>query len=294
MKNCCFTYYGELFSEGGECPSCPEVGSIQIHRGIDQGLYSDQSGAENYLVDRIDGTCSKVYLDSTNDVLFFDVPHATYTYNGFLNETIAYIIQKNDYLYYGDECFVNNGGNNIIDGLGGYIYFGNSCFVSSFGNNYISKAIASNDFFAGSSGNNTIDYCEAVDSCFAGSSGNNKIAEFIGIDNSFRDSSGNNTIGDGTFGESAFLDAASSLNTITNIIDANDNFGKGYIGNFMIRGDIGATDSDDLIGTASFFDAGGSANLIVQLTKLTSNAGLLEGDLANAVINGATVNCVLT
>jgi hypothetical protein len=255
MKNCCFTYYGELFSEGGECPSCPEVGSIQIHQGISQGLYSDQSGAESYLVDRIDGTCSKVYLDVTNDVLFFDVPQGTYTYPGFLNDTIAYIIQKNDLLYYGDECFQSNGGNNIIDGLGNDITFGNGCFRSSYGNNYISKAIASNDFFA--------------------------------------ISSGNNTIGDGTFGESAFLDAASSLNTITNIIDANDNFAKGYIGNFMIRGDIGATDSADLTGSASFFDAGSSANLIVQLAKLTSNAGNPEGDLGRAVINGATVNYVL-
>jgi hypothetical protein len=61
----------------------------------------------------------------------------------------------------------------------------------------------------------------------------------------------------------------------------------------MIRGDIGATDSDDLTGTASFFDVGGSANLIVQLAKLTSNGGNPEGDLDNAVTNGATVNYIL-
>jgi hypothetical protein len=270
-----------------------EVGSIQIHRGIDQGLYSDQSGAESYLVDRIDGTCSKVYLDVTNDVLFFDVPQGTYTYPGFLNETIAYIIQKNDLLYYGDECFLNNGGNNIIDGLGANIAFGNDCFRSSYGNNYISKAIAGNDFFVRSSGNNTIDYCESVENAFRLSVGNNIIGYFIAIDNSFRDSSGNNIIGDGTFGIQAFAEAASSLNTITNIIDAGDNFGKNYQGNFMIRGDIGATNSADLTGTVSFFDTGGSANLIVQLAKLTSNGGGVEGDLRNAFINGATVNYVL-
>jgi hypothetical protein len=274
MKNCCFTYYGELFSEGGECPSCPEVGSLQIHRGISKGLYSDQATAETYLGTAIDGTCSKIYLDSTNDVLFFDVPQGTFTNLGFLNDTIAYIIQKNDLLYYGHECFINNGGNNIIDGVGADIYFGNSCFVSSSGNNYINRAFAGDEFFTLSSGNNTIEYCQPGDYAFS-------------------ESSGNNTIGDGTFGESAFVDAASSLNTITNILDASDNFGKGYIGNFIIRGNIGATDSDDLTGTATFFDNGSSANLIVQLAKLTSNGGNPEGDLARAVINGATINYIL-
>jgi hypothetical protein len=293
MKNCCFTYYGELFSEGGDCPSCPEVGSLQIHKGIDQGLYSDQSSVENYLANAIDGTCSKVYLDVDNDVLFFDVPQGTFTNQYFLTSTSAYIVQLNNLLQYGDDCFNQNSGNNIIDGLGNDITFGYGCFAESFGNNYINRAIASNDFFAGSSGNNTIDYCEAVDNAFSGSIGNNKIAEFIGIDNSFRDSIGNNTIGDGTFGERAFLGAQSELNTITNIIDASDNFGKVYTGNFMIRGDIGDTDAADLLGTATFFNAVNSANLIVQLTKLTSNGGGVEGDLRNAFINGATVNYVL-
>lgn len=270
-----------------------EVGSLQIHQGINQGLYSDQSSAEGYLVSAIDGTCSKVYLDIDNDVLFFDVPQGTYTYDGFLNTTNAYIVQLNDLLYYANSCFENNGGNNIIDGLGNDIYFGNECFKGSSGNNYISKAIADNDFFVRSSGNNTIDYCESVENAFRISVGNNIIGDFIAIDNSFRGSSGNNIIGDGTFGIQAFADAASSLNTITNIIDAGDNFGKGYIGNFMIRGDIGATDSADLTGTSSFFDNGSGANLIVQLAKLTSNGGGVEGDLRNAFTNGATVNYVL-
>ena len=293
MKNCCFTYYGELFSEGGECPSCPEVGSLQIHQGINQGLYSDQSSAESYLVDRINGTCSKVYLDVSNDVLFFDVPIATSTNPNFLVSTSAYIIDKTDLLFYSDGSFGDNGGNNIIDRPTADNGFGNDCFASSFGNNYINRAFANQGFFQNSSGNNTIDYCEADNNAFFGSAGNNKIAEFIGSNNCFELSTGQNIIGDGTFGESAFLDAASSLNTITNIIDAGDNFGKGYIGNFMIRGDIGATDSDDLTGTDSFFNTGGSANLIVQLAKLTSNAGNPEGDLAKAVINGATINYIL-
>jgi hypothetical protein len=270
-----------------------EVGSLQIHQGISQGLYSDQSSAEGYLVSAIDGTCSKVYLDVANDVLFFDVPQGTYTFNNFLTSTSAYIVQLNDLLYYGDECFVNNGGNNIIDGLGNDIYFGNECFKSSSGNNYISRAIAGNEFFQNSSGNNTIDYCEADNNAFFGSVGNNKIGEFIGNDNCFELSSGQNIIGDGTFRNVCFVDAASSLNTITNIIDAGDGFGKNYQGNFLIKGNIGATDSADLTGTVSFFDTGGSANLIVQLAKLTSNAGGVEGDLANAVTNGATVNYIL-
>jgi hypothetical protein len=278
-----------------------EVGSLQIHRGINQGLYSDQATAESYLASAINGTFSKVYLDVDNDVLFFDVPQGTYTYPGFLTSTSAYIIQKNDLLYYGDQCFINNGGNNIIDGLGANIYFGDGCFASSFGNNYISRAIvgkkgyAKKEFFKNSSGNNTIDYCEAADVAFADSSGNNKIGEFIGRDECFALSSGNNTIGNGTFGQNAFTKAASSLNTITNIIDAGDNFGKGYIGNFMIRGNIGATNSADLTGTETFFasESESGANLIVQKSKATSNEGEQEGDLDNAVTNGATINYVL-
>jgi hypothetical protein len=312
MKNCCFTYYGELFSEGGECPEA-EIGSLQIHRGIDQELYSDQATAETYLGTAIDGTCSKVYLDIDNDVLFFDVPQGTFTNQYFLASTSAYIVQLNNLLQYADLCFGDNGGNNIINGLAGNdITFGDGCFASSFGNNYISSAIAGNEFFQNSSGNNTIDYCEALENAFFGSSGNNTIAQIIAGINAFKQSygnnkivdlfatnscfelsSGNNTIGDGTFGESAFLDAASSLNTITNIIDASDNFGKNYQGNFLIKANIGATDSDDLTGTATFFDSGSSANLIVQLAKLTSNGGNPEGDLARAVINGATVNYIL-
>jgi hypothetical protein len=278
-----------------------EVGSLQIHRGINQGLYSDQSGAKSYLAGAIDGTFSKVYLDVENDVLFFDVPQGTYTFKGFLSKTrgstSAYIIQKNNLLYYGDACFENNGGNNIIDGLGGDITFGNGCFISSYGNNYISKAIANKEFFQNSSGNNTIDYCVASDNAFFGSVGNNKIGEFIGSGNCFALSRGNNTIGNGTFGIQAFANVQSSLNTITNIRDAGDNFGKGYIGNFMIRGDIGASNSADLSGTETFFarepESESGANLIVQSRKATSNEGEQEGDLKNAEENGTKANYVL-
>jgi hypothetical protein len=327
-----------------------EVGSLQIHEGISQGLYSDQATAETYLASAINGTCSKVYLDIDNDVLFFDVPQGTYTFNNFLTSTSAYIVQLNDLLYYGDECFGDNGGNNIIDGLGANIIFGFRCFSASFGNNYISRATAGDYFFLNSSGNNTSNYFQVSNFAFFGSSGNNTILQidagvdafasstgnntivtftgtsnsfsfafgnnyiktlqcgdggfngstgnntilnFIGQDNCFGSSTGNNTLEDGTFGENAFIQATSSLNTITNIIDATDNFGKVYVGNFMIRGNIGATDSADLTGTVSFFDTGGSANLIVQLAKLTSNGGGVEGDLNNAVTNGATINYVL-
>jgi hypothetical protein len=311
MKNCCFTYYGELFSEGGECPEA-EIGSLQIHRGIDQALYSDLATATSYLGTAIDGTCSKIYLDSTNDILFFDVPQGTFTNQYFLTSTSAYIVQLNNLLQYGNDCFGDNGGNNIINGFAGDITFGNGCFASSFGNNYISSALAGDGFFSNSSGNNTIDYCEALENAFFGSSGNNTIAQISAGINAFRQSygnnkilelfatnscfelsSGSNTIGDGTFGESAFLDASSSLNTITNILDASDNFGKNYQGNFLIKGNIGATDSADLTGTSTFFDSGSVANLIVQQAKATSNSGSPEGDLDNAVTNGASVNYVL-
>jgi hypothetical protein len=252
-----------------------EVGSLQIHRGIDQGLYSNQSSAEGYLVSAIDGTCSKVYLDVANDVLFFDVPQGTFTNPGFLNETSAYIVQLNDLLYYGNECFVENSGNNIIGLDGNDTYFGGDCFVASSGNNtFLGNCFAAENFFRNSTGNNTFKYIECDR-------------------RSFDYSTGNTIIEDGLFlNDSIFGDAISNV-TINNIIDAGDNFGKNYQGNFIIKGNIGATNSADLTGTATFFDTGGSANLIVQLAKATSNGGGVEGDLRNAFTNGATVNYIL-
>jgi hypothetical protein len=252
-----------------------EVGSLQIHRGIGQGLYSDQSNAEDYLAGAIDGTCSKVYLDSTNDILFFDVKQGTYTYDGFLNTTNAYIVQLNDLLYYGNECFVENSGNNIIGLDGNDTYFGGDCFVASSGNNtFLGNCFAGENFFRNSTGNNTFKYIECDR-------------------RSFDYSTGNTIIENGLFlNDSIFGDAISNV-TINNIIDAGDSFGKNYQGNFIIKGNIGATDSDDLTGTATFFNNGGAANLIVQLAKATSRGGGPEGDLRNAVINGARVNFVL-
>jgi hypothetical protein len=328
----------------------PNIGSIQIHKGINQGLYSNLATATSYLAGAINGVSSNIFLDITNDILFFDVPQGTYTFDGFLGFTNAYIVQLNDLLYYGNKCFRNNGGNNIIDGLGTNIIFGFECFSNSFGSNYISRAIAGDYFFVnssgkntsnyfqvsnfaflGSSGNNTILQIDANNDAFASSTGNNTIGTFTGtsnsfsfafgnnhintlqcgtggfsnssgnnkigdlnaIDNCFQLSTGNNTIGNGTFREFAFLGAVSSLNTITNILDAGNNFGKNYQGNFVIEANIGATDSADLTGTITFFDSGSGANLIVLASKATSNAGSPEGDLANAVTNGATINYVL-
>jgi hypothetical protein len=188
------------------------IGSIQIHKGINQGLYSNLGQANSYLSTYINGTYSNVFLDTINDILFFDVPQGTYTFEYFLNGTGAFIIDLNSLLYYANNCFGENTGDSIIE--------------------------------------------------------------------------------DALFGENAFLNANCNV-TINNIIDAGDNFGKNFIGNFTIKGNIGATDSADLTGTTSFFDSGSGANLIVLASKLTSNSGLVEGDLANATINGATVNFVL-
>ena len=188
------------------------IGSIQIHKGINQGLYSDLATATSYLAGAIDGVSSNIFLDITNDILFFDVPQGTYTFDYFLSATGAFIIDLNSLLYYANNCFGENTGDSIIQ--------------------------------------------------------------------------------DALFGQNAFLDATCNV-TINNIIDAGDNFGKNFIGNFTIKGNIGATDSADLTGTTSFFDSGSGANLIVLASKATSNSGSPEGDLANAVTNGATVNYVL-
>ena len=188
------------------------IGSIQIHKGINQGLYSNLATATSYLAGAIDGVSSNIFLDITNDILFFDVPQGTYTFDDFLSSTGAFIIDLNSLLYYANNCFGENTGDSIIQ--------------------------------------------------------------------------------DALFGQSAFLEATCNV-TINNIIDAGDNFGKGFVGNFTIKGDIGSTDSADLSGTSSFFDSGSGANLIVLASKATSNGGSPEGDLDNAVTNGATVNYVL-
>ena len=188
------------------------IGSIQIHKGINQGLYSDLATATSYLAGAIDGVSSNIFLDITNDILFFDVPQGTYTYDYFLSATGAFIIDLNSLLYYANNCFEQSTADSIIE--------------------------------------------------------------------------------DALFGQSAFLDATCNV-TINNIIDAGDNFGKGFVGNFIIKGDIGATDSADLSGSSSFFNSGSGANLIVLASKATSNSGSPEGDLDNAVTNGATVNYVL-
>jgi hypothetical protein len=251
------------------------IGSIQIHKGINQGLYSNLGQANSYLAGAINGSYSNVFLDTTNDILFFDVHQGTYTFDNFLSATGAFIIDLNNLLQYADNCFnENNTGNNIIGLDGSDTYFGADCFVQSSGNNtFLGNCFAGSGFFKDSIGNNTF---KNVD---------------CGKD-SFMAITGKTIIEDGFFAENAFLTAISNV-TINNIIDADYNFGKSFIGNFTIKGDIGATDTADLTGTTSFFDNGSGANLIVLASKATSNSGSPEGDLDNAVTNGATVNYVL-
>ena len=250
------------------------IGSIQIHKGINQALYSDLATANLYLTNYINGVYSNVFLDTTNDILFFDVPQGTFTFDQFLTATAAFIVDLNNLLQYADFCFFGNSGNNIIGLAGNDTYFGSNGFLQASGNNtFLGKCITGNDFFSGSSGNNTFKNVECTDGCFVSIAGN------INIEN-------------GLFGANAFLNANCNV-TINNIIDADSNFGKLFTGNFTIKGDIGATDSADLTGTTSFFDNGSGANLIVLASKATSNGGLAEGDLRNAITNGATVNYVL-
>ena len=251
------------------------IGSIQIHKGINQGLYSNLGQANSYLSTYINGTYSNVFLDTTNDILFFDVAQGTYTNNAFLLNTGAFIIDLNSLLYYADACFLGNTGNNIIGVDGGDTYFGGDCFSASSGNNtFLGNCFAGENFFRNSSGNNTFKYIECDR-------------------RSFDFSTGNTIIEDGLFlNDSIFGDAISNV-TINNIIDAGDFFGKNFAGNFTIKGNIGATDLADLTGTTTFFDNGSGANLIVLASKATSNGGRPEGDLDNAVTNGATINYVL-
>lgn len=46
MDNCFFKYNGKLFFEESDCPEV-NIGSIQIHKGIDQLLYTDLTNASS-------------------------------------------------------------------------------------------------------------------------------------------------------------------------------------------------------------------------------------------------------
>jgi len=122
--------------------------------------------------------------------------------------------------------------------------------------------------------------------CFDGLTGNNIFGDCTFGNFCFSDASGNNTFGNCTFGENCFQDTTGN-NKFKNILLSNptDYFGDGATGRFEIYGNIGTTEAANY---TNFF-AGSNATIWVDKSKETSNAGGLEGDLATAQANGATL-----
>lgn len=106
----------------------------------------------------------------------------------------------------------------------------------------------------------------------------------------FNGNTGNNLLGNCTFGTSFTL--ASGNNTVGNILMVMPfaSFANTYTGIMNIRGNIGTTEANNYV---NFFTNAGGATINALTSKQTSNAGGIEGDLALAQSNGATVNFVL-
>ena len=106
----------------------------------------------------------------------------------------------------------------------------------------------------------------------------------------FNGNTGNNLLGNCTFGTSFTL--ASGNNTVGNILMVMPfaSFANSYTGIMNIRGNIGTTEANNYV---NFFTNAGGATINALTSKQTSNAGGIEGDLALAQSNGATVNFVL-
>lgn len=104
----------------------------------------------------------------------------------------------------------------------------------------------------------------------------------------FENNSGNNLLGNVEYGNNAYT-GASGENTLGNIILSfpSDNFADTYTGIMNITGDIGTTEGADY---SNFFLGAGSATINALISKQTSNAGSIEGDLATAQSNGANIN----
>lgn len=93
-----------------------------------------------------------------------------------------------------------------------------------------------------------------------------------------------------TFGNDAFISSQNSTIELGNFVASNNNtFGANSNNNtFNLKGTIGATSGDDQIFST---DLASNPNTInVKSTMMTSNGGNVEGDVAQLMAWGATVN----
>jgi len=126
---------------------------------------------------------------------------------------------------------------------------------------------------------------------FQDAQGNNVLGDCTFGSESFQGATGNNTFGNSTFGDNSFK-VSSGTNTINNILltYANSAFALSYTGIMNILGNIGTTEGNDY---PNFFSNASGATINVLASKQTSDGGNVEGDIALAQTNGATVNFTL-
>ncbi len=127
---------------------------------------------------------------------------------------------------------------------------------------------------------------------------NSTYDNIIGNSSIIKSNSLNNCQGDNIIGfYTQFLDNCFNYakpkykNIIKSIVSCGNNCFKDYNGVLEIHGDIGLTDGQDF--PNNFFDNAYKATIVVRKNKETSNSGNPDGDLANAINNGATVLFIL-
>ena len=183
---------------------------------------------------------------------------------------------------FGQGAFGNSSGHNIV----GNCTFVNGCFEQSTGNNILGDCVFANNGFEESTGNNILRNCTFGIGGFLSSTGNNTLGNCTFGEDAFNSSSSNNAFGDCTFGNFSFTNS-SGINKFKNILLTNptDSFAPASAGRFEIYGNIG---TDETTNYTNFFLTS-TATIWADKSKETINAGGLEGDLATAQTNGATL-----
>jgi hypothetical protein len=252
------------------------LGEITIKGG---GIASKANGTA-YL-DKFSTTYTNVSYDVKNDILYWTEPANTdYTISvgsfmtgtsggGDVSDTAIFNDPNHRITIFGASVFQFNTQDNDLS------------YVTSFGD----------DAFVGSTGNNTLGDVTFGINAFQNSTGDNTFGDCTFGVAPFLNSTGNNTFGDCTFGDGAFQQST-GINNFGNILlsNSNDFFALQYNGTININGNIGP---DEDINYSNAFQAANDLILNVKTSKQTSNAGGIEGDIQNAINNGATVNFVL-
>lgn len=204
-------------------------------------------------------------------------------------DTYSFTVQPGSLFTMSSNFMIGRPGT-FTDNLGLITNFGNDAFKFTSGNITLGNCSFLDNAFQGSSGSNTLGNCTFTIDAFFGASGNNSLGDCIFGDFAFSGGYlGNSTLGSCNFGSNCFENSTGN-HIILNIFGAGLFFGNMFYGVMNIYGNIGLTENADL---SLFFQSSFAATINALTFKATSNSGGLEGDLANALANGASVNCVL-